>query len=464
MRTERRSDIAVEEVEIIIEPKQARTPLKFGGVVVESVPFCKIWVCVENGNHEIGEGWGGIFLMDQWGWPDPEIDHTVKREVMERVVEDYVRLVNTHPAHFHPINLFMELEDDLARISRRACEEAGVPEMPFLNALVCASPVDAAIHDAFGNCNGIDTYDGYGPEFMDDLSHWLGPDFAGEYATQYIRDEYLPRVPIFHLVGGLDKLTRDELDDSDPDDGLPNCLADWIDYEGMYCLKVKLRGNDLDWDIERLIAVHDVGREELDRQGIDELHLTADTNEMCESPEYIVEMLSRIRERSPECYERILYIEQPTGRDLDVHDHDMSAIAQMKPVIVDESLTTLESFDRAMELGWSGIALKTCKGQSSDILFAAKAGKLGIPYAVQDLTNPSLALIQSVGLGARLYTIMGVEANSRQFFPEATPEVIRNVHPGIFNLEGGEANTSSLQGTGLGYQMERIWGRMTRDR
>ncbi len=457
MPSTRTSDITVEELEIILEPQHARTPLKFGGVVVESLPFCRIRAKVENGLHEIAEGWGGIFVMDAWGWPDAAVSHEDKQRVMQRTIDGYVHLVTTHPGPFHPIELFMALEDDLARISREACRAEGVAvEQPFLNALVCASPVDAALHDAFGNVNGIDSYAGYGPEFMDDLSRWLGPEFAGEYPEQYIRDEYLPRVPIFHLVGGLDKLTRDELDGSDPDDGLPNCLADWIQYEGMYCLKVKLRGNDLDWDIDRMIAVYEVGREELDRLGIDEMHLTADTNEMCESPDYIVEMLQTIRERSPECYERTLYIEQPTGRDLEVHDHDMRPIAALKPVIVDESLTTLDTFDRAMELGWSGVALKTCKGHSSDMLFASKAGKLGVPYAVQDLTNPSLALIHSVGLGARLHTIMGVEANSRQFFPASTSEAEKRVHEGIFSLERGEADTSSLRGTGLGYQMDRI--------
>ena len=459
MPSTRSSDIAVLDMEIILEPQVARTPLKFGGVVVERLPFCKIRATVQNGNAETAEGWGGIFVMDQWGWPDPAVSHETKQAVMEDVIDRYVHLVLTHPGHFHPIDRFMELEDELARISEQVCSEHGLDTaQPFLNALVCASPIDAALHDGFGNVNGIDSYHGYGPEFIDDLSKWLGPEFEGEYADRYIRDQYVAKVPIFHLVGGLDKLTRDELDDSDPDDGLPNCLADWIEYEGMYCLKVKLRGDDVDWDIDRMMAVHDIGREELDRQGIDEMHLTADTNEMCESPEYIVEMLERIREQSPETFDRTLYIEQPTGRDLDVHDHDMSVIDELKPVIIDESLTTLETFDRAMELGWSGIAMKTCKGHSSDILLAAKAGKLGIPYAVQDLTNPSLALIHSVGLGARLHTIMGVEANSRQFFPESTSEAEKSVHQGIFSLTRGEADTSSLQGTGLGYQMDRILG------
>jgi hypothetical protein len=64
--------------------------------------------------------------------------------------------------------------------------------------------------------------------------------------------------------------------------------------------------------------------------------------------------------------------------------------------------------------------------------------------------------MHSVGLGARLYTIMGVEANSRQFFPASTQEAEKRVHAGIFSLHRGEADTSSLQGPGLGYQMPRM--------
>ncbi len=453
----RPSDIKVKHAQTFYEPHRARTPLKFGGVVVESVLFCRVRLTVENRRGDVADGWGGIFLMDFWGWPDPALSHEDKQQAMQEVTEGFLQAVCDYPQYAHPIAIFMDLEQELARINSRVCAAAGLsPEQPFLGALVCASPVDAALHDAFGNVNGIDTYCGYNSQFMDDLSRWLGPQFAGEYPEQYIRPQYLPRLPVFHLVGGLDKLSRAELDDSDPDDGLPNCLADWIPFEGLYCLKVKLRGNDLDWDVERTIAVHDIGREELNKLGREELHLTADTNEMCDSPQYIVEMLQRIRERSPECFDRILYIEQPTERDLTAHRHDMRELAALKPVIVDESLTTVESFDLAMELGWSGIALKTCKGQSSDMLFAAKAGKLGIPYTVQDLTNPSIALIHSVGLGARLYTIMGVEANSRQFFPSSTSEAEKRVHGGIFRLRDGQADTSSLQGTGLGYRMSEV--------
>jgi len=151
-----------------------------------------------------------------------------------------------------------------------------------------------------------------------------------------------------------------------------------------------------------------------------------------------------------------LYIEQPNGRELTASRHSKRQLYELKPVIVDESLTDLESFELAMELGWSGIALKTCKGQSSAIVMAAKATELGIPYALQDLTNPGISLIHSVGMGARLYMMMGVEANSRQFFPDAATAAEQAVHGGIFNVRRGVADTTSLQGTGLGYQMDRL--------
>lgn len=452
------SDITVKALDVFYTPCVARTPLKFGAVVVERLDFAKVRATVEDRRGRVAEGWGGIFIMDFWGWPDPSLSHEAKAAAMKDVVSGFCRLVLDYPEPTHPINLFLDVEDDLRRLNLDVCERHGLtPPQPFLSALVCASPVDAAIHDAYGRVHGVDVYDTYGPEFMpNDLSRWLGPTFAGRYPRDYARSSYLPRIPIFHLCGGLDKLTREELDDSDPDDGLPNCLQDWVATQGMYCLKVKLRGNDLDWDIDRMLAVYEIGRSELDRLGRNVLHLTADTNEQCESPQYIIEMLHKIRERNPDCYDRILYIEQPTERDLTAHRHDMRALSALKPVLVDESLTDIETFDLAMDLGWSGIALKTCKCQSSDALFWSKAAQLGIPYSVQDLTNPSLALIHSVGLGARLYTIMGVEANSRQFFPDSTQEAEKRVHAGIFNVVGGEADTTSLQGPGLGYQMERL--------
>jgi L-alanine-DL-glutamate epimerase-like enolase superfamily enzyme len=329
-------------------------------------------------------------------------------------------------------------------------------EMPFLAALIAAAPVDAALHDAFGQVNDISTYDGYGPEWMErDLSAYLGPQFKSKYIADYIRKDSLTRLPIFHLVGGLDILHKSEVPPDAVQDGLPHSLEGWIERDGLVCLKIKLRGSDLAWDLDRFLQVVRIAREVQGRRNVSELYLSADTNEQCDSPDYVVELLTKLRERDPEAFDALLYLEQPTERDLRAHRYDMRAPSKLKPIILDESLTSLEDFDLALELGWSGIALKTCKCHSNDLLLLAKAEEKGIPYAIQDLTNPGLALLQSVGLAAHSHTIKGVEGNSRQYFPGISkPEA--HVHPGIFEVKEGYVSTASLRGAGLGFRANEI--------
>jgi len=113
--------------------------------------------------------------------------------------------------------------------------------------------------------------------------------------------------------------------------------------------------------LDRTIAVYRLGRESLTRQGRAELYLSADTNEQCDTPEYIVEYLERLQACEPGAYAALLYIEQPTERDLTARRFDMRAIARRKPVIVDESLIGFAEMDLALALGWLQHCLTTRK-------------------------------------------------------------------------------------------------------
>jgi L-alanine-DL-glutamate epimerase-like enolase superfamily enzyme len=374
--------------------------------------------------------------------------------------EAYARCVAGYNRFAHPIEIFMETEADLRRLARGLSDQHTPGErMPFLAALVAASPIDHAVHDAFGNAAGLSSYRGCGPEHMTfDLSRYLGDGFKGVYPSQFLRQDYLPAVPVFHLVGGLDVLRDRDVAAGALQDGVPNSLERWIERDGVFCLKVKLRGRDLAWDVERTLEVsriyHEVRAARRPTLPAPP-YLTADTNEQCESPDYIVEYLAKVRERSARVFDEILYIEQPTERDLAAHRFDMRPLSRLKPVLIDESLTGPEDFRLAMDLGWSGIALKSCKCLSSDLLLVPMAEMAGISYAVQDLTNPSIALIESVGLAARIHTIKGVEANSRQFFPAANTAAAK-VHPGLFEIRDGYARTASMTGPGLGFRIGEI--------
>jgi len=74
---------------------------------------------------------------------------------------------------------------------------------------------------------------------------------------------------------------------------------------------------------------------------------------------------------------------------------------------------------------------------------------------VQDLTNPMLAQIPHVLLAAHVGTIMGVETNAMQFYPDASaPEAM--VHPGIYRRRDGTIDLSTLNGPGFGYRVREI--------
>ena len=75
------------------------------------------------------------------------------------------------------------------------------------------------------------------------------------------------------------------------------------------------------------------------------------------------------------------------------------------------------------------MALKTCKTQTGALLSLCWAKAHGMTLMVQDLTNPMLAQIPHVLLAAHAGTIMGVETNAMQFYPEASAAEAA-VHPG----------------------------------
>ncbi|PYV41349.1 MAG: hypothetical protein DMG06_17405, partial [Acidobacteria bacterium] len=38
-------------------------------------------------------------------------------------------------------------------------------------------------------------------------------------------------------------------------DGLPETLPEWINYNGLTYFKIKLNGDDLKWDVERVLHI-----------------------------------------------------------------------------------------------------------------------------------------------------------------------------------------------------------------
>jgi len=151
----------------------------------------------------------------------------------------------------------------------------------------------------------------------------------------------------------------------------------------------------------------------------------------------------------------ILYVEQPFPYDLERHRLDVRSVSARKPLFLDESAHDWRLVRLGRELGWSGVALKTCKTQTGAVLSACWAKAHGMGLMVQDLTNPMLAQIPHALLAAHTGTIMGIETNAMQFYPEASrPEA--EVHPGLYRRRQGRIELSSVRGPGFGYRLAEI--------
>jgi L-alanine-DL-glutamate epimerase-like enolase superfamily enzyme len=322
--------------------------------------------------------------------------------------------------------------------------------IPKLCTQVTASPFDAAIHDAYGKLFGLSCYHTYSREFMrHDLSHYLGKDFRGEYLDRYLRRKPVARTPLFHSVGASDPIEQSDVTRK-IGDGLPETLPEWIDYNGLIRIKIKLDGSDLRNDVERTVRIDRVTSESQKKRGVKEWFYCLDFNENCPNVEFVLEFLRRVKEKAPEGFYRVQYVEQPTARDLEANRSNvMHEASKLRPVVIDESLTDLETLLLAREMGYTGAALKACKGQSHAMLMAAACQKYKMFLCVQDLTCPGAALIHSASIAAYVPGTSGIEANARQYVPSAN-KPWQEKFPGIFIIRDGNLKTDTLTRPGIG--------------
>lgn len=452
-------DVRVTGTELYFLPVHTRMPLKFGGETVNYVTCARCRMTVQDRNGRTAEGWGETPLSVTWVWPSSS-PYEERHASLKRFCCTLAAAWATFSTSGHAIevgNAFIteQLRPLLDEHNAESNATGGEP-MPWLAALVCCSVFDIALHDAYGNLHEVDIYRTYNAEWMTkSLADFLKPAdgtavaFNGKYPEDYFTEPVPASLPAWHLVGGVDPLDESELTGEEPDDGYPVILRDWIQRDGLKCLKIKLRGNDSDWDYHRLVKTGEIAV----ANGCD--WLTADFNCMVTDPGYVNTLLDQLRDEHPRLYGMLLYVEQPFPYELSDHPIDVHSVSARKPLFLDESAHDWQQVRHGRALGWTGVALKTCKTQTGALLSACWARAHGMELMVQDLTNPMLAQIPHVRLAAHIGTIMGVETNGMQFYPQAS-SCEAMIHPGLYSRVKGHLDLSSIGGNGFGYRVEEI--------
>ncbi|MCF7949023.1 MAG: mandelate racemase/muconate lactonizing enzyme family protein [Spirochaetia bacterium] len=451
------ADIKVVSLSLYYLPVKARVPLRFGFESMSGIECLRVKAVVENGRGRFETGWGEVPLNMQWLWPSC-CSIQERLSYMKQAVAACADYLLSSNLEGHALDIgFQIIKDFLPGLTKDIAAQSTLDRpFPWSAALAAYSAFDIALHDAYGKVNERPVHGIYGSESLShDLSYYLEGQtesphrFRDLYPSEFLRSRPLDRLPVWHLVGGEDFLFPEEIPENARDDGYPLLLQEWIQRDGITCVKVKLLGQDYEWDMQRLIQV---GKIALQHRVA---WLSVDFNCTVNDPKYVVALLTKLMREYPRIFGMLLFVEQPFPAEIEVLSMDVHALSAIKPLLLDEGADHWTVLMPARRLGWSGVALKTCKTYTASILMASLAQSYGMPLMVQDLTNPMLAALSHTSFAAFVPTLMGFEANASQFYPEASAaEAV--VHPGVYRRRNGMVSTESFNGHGFGYRIEEI--------
>jgi L-alanine-DL-glutamate epimerase-like enolase superfamily enzyme len=362
---------------------------------------------------------------------------------MRAVCVQLAQLLARGDSYSDPLQKLHWLEECLDQAVAAVEAQEGWPPgtLTRLAALNCLSPFDAALHDAWGRAIGASVYQLYNATWLNaPLESYFPSEGAKAVAGRYPGDYLIARRPslrIQHVVGVGDPLTPDAVVDSPQKNapaGLPTNLVDWVKRDGLCSFKIKSRGQDPLVDAKRIADVYATVYALHPQRP---LHISLDPNEGCPNAAFLLEMLDALAHDASDAYAALDYIEQPTARDLSSYTFTLHEVAARKPVILDESFDSFAVLPQMAAQGWSGLAVKTCKGQSASVLGYCWAKAHNLDVTLQDLTNPGRALVHSANLCAHLaLSFDAFECNSRQYMPHARPAE-QTAYPSYFRAVDG---------------------------
>ncbi len=384
------------EAKIQFVEQPFNVPLQLSTGTITVITEASVEVRLRVGSKE-AVGKGSIYLSDLWAWPDPEFSHEKRdealRDLCEQIAKDLDGFCGGEEAH--PLELGMRLHD-------RICESEAHAPIPMLARALCASPFDAAIHDAVGQALACSAFELYREDqTFPSVDKYFKQGAASAIRKALRTQKPHPALPAWYIIN--------------KDDPLTDSLHEWVVQKQYRCFKIKLMGQDNEVDARRTAEVYRA----LLAMGVEKPRLSVDSNEANPDAASVFDYLGRLSACDWDGFGALEYLEQPTARDILKHPQDWRAVTERKPVLLDEGLTSLDLLDEVLRQGWSGICLKTCKGHSFALVAAAWAHEHGLKISVQDLTNPGFSLIHGALLAAHLPTINGAELNSPQFTPAA---------------------------------------------
>ncbi len=449
--------VNIERVDFYVRNVRTRFPFRYGTADLTSVPILHTKMRA-NVDGNLAEGFSADILPPKWFDKDP--NKTYQDNVNDLILSAKIaadEFCKASLTEATPFLLWLRGYNSAIR----SCRSRG------LNGLTAShgcSLMERALIDGIGKALGQSYFQLLSQDLLDIQLGMIHPQLKDFNFNEFLPKSPLQSIQIRHTVGLLDPLrTEDVFEDARINDGLPETLEDYIQLQDLSHFKVKVCG-DLLADLKRLGEFSEIVSEV-------DYSLSLDGNEQFTQMGEFLEFTKQIKSELPSLWDRISYIEQPLDRKVALNENfgfDIKLVSEQKPLLIDESDDSIDSFVRAIELGYMGISSKACKGLIKGIANAALVlfqGSNRYFLTGEDLMNlPIVPLHQDLVHLAAL-GVNNIERNGHHYvrgldhlsFPERQ-ECLRD-NADLYSdrgeiqglkIESGTICVSSLQRPGLG--------------
>jgi len=431
--------LRVVETSSFERPVRLRLPFRFGAVTVTEASQIFLRLVIEDSAGQRAEGVAAELMVPKWFDKNPALSNEANADQLRRSLAFACEAgCAAEPAGAFALHAQLE-PDHHAR-----CAEAG------LNSLVASFGLalfDRAVLDGLCHLTGLTAVELLRRN-LPGIADSTTPDLGGFDFRRFLGGLAPAQTLIArHTVGMADFLAAADVDPAAvPDDGLPTSLEGAIRAYGLTHFKLKLSGNETA-DIARLAAIAAV----LDRLAGD-YRVTLDGNEQFSEAAQVVAFLRRAtaEPRLRRLLQSTLFIEQPIARSVAL-ETPVAAIAAMLPIEIDESDGNMAAFRRALDLGYTGISSKSCKGLYRALLNRARATAVTVAggttcfLSAEDLTTQAGIAVQQDLLLASLIGVTHIERNGHHYVdgmqgaPAAEQQAYLAAHGDLYRAAGDRA-------------------------
>ncbi|MEJ5251129.1 MAG: hypothetical protein HPY54_11975 [Chthonomonadetes bacterium] len=459
--------IAIRQTSLSLLPMQTRMPFRYGIATVRELQHLILRLTLLVDGRE-AEGLSADHLAPRWFIKDPTLSYEQETELLLNAIRHACAIAEqTDPAP-SPFDLWW-------RIYHAQREWAQAEGIAPLVASFSVSLIERALLHAFCRAAGTRFGDALRQNTLGiDLGR-IHPALQAHEPREYLPTQPLHQITVRHTVGLSDPLTEGEISpDERLNDGLPQSLEECIRAYGLTHFKVKL-GGDARSDHARLKSLAQVLSKHCPA-----FHFTLDANEMYPDIDTFRAFWEEVQADSDlqPFLQALLFVEQPLRREQALSERTREGLHRWRdhpPIIIDESDAELHSLPLALECGYDGCSVKSCKGVFKGIAnfcLAERLRRMGrrVLISGEDLsTVPPVSLLQDLAVMANL-GVEHIERNGYHYFrgltmlDSQTQERLLNAHPDLFlrhpqgfvavKIEAGRLSVRSVMEASLGTDVE----------